>query len=131
MPTCRPRTRSSAWGDDTPARRMRCRDNCAGSSARASLQGMAVKRNATYADIEALPENVVGEIVAGELNVSPRPSPAHGHAQTALTTWVNSRFGRDGGGPGGWRFIVEPELHLHGDILVPDVAGWKVDRTPP
>lgn len=29
---------------------------------------------ATYTDIEALPEHVVGEILDGELVVSPRPS---------------------------------------------------------
>ena len=28
----------------------------------------------TYADIEALPSNVVGEILGGELFVSPRPA---------------------------------------------------------
>lgn len=34
----------------------------------------------------------------------------------------------------GWRFMVEPELHLgpeaHPDILVPDLAGWRLDRMP-
>ncbi len=33
----------------------------------------ASKQSATYADIEALPDDVIGEIVAGELFVSPRP----------------------------------------------------------
>jgi len=32
------------------------------------------KRRATYADIEALPEHLVGEIIDGELFVSPRPN---------------------------------------------------------
>ena len=32
-------------------------------------------RRATYADILALPENVVGEIIQGDLVVSPRPAP--------------------------------------------------------
>ena len=38
----------------------------------------------------------------------------------------------DGGldGPGGWWIIDEPELHLGGDILVPDLAGWRRERLP-
>ena len=31
----------------------------------------------TYADIEALPEGMTGEILAGELVVSPRPAARH------------------------------------------------------
>jgi len=37
---------------------------------------MAGKGRATYDDLLNLPENVVGEIIAGELVVSPRPAPA-------------------------------------------------------
>jgi Uma2 family endonuclease len=25
---------------------------------------------------------------------------------------------------------MEPELHLHDDIIVPDVAGWRIERMP-
>ena len=32
---------------------------------------------ATYADIEALPDNVVGEILFGVLHTQPRPAPRH------------------------------------------------------
>src|SRR5438552_13978344 len=91
---------------------------------------MAVKRNATYADIEALPDNLVGEIVAGELNVSPRPAPGHTHIAGALGALIGSPFGFGKGGPGGWRILPEPELHLHGDIVVPDIAGWRLERMP-
>jgi hypothetical protein len=35
-----------------------------------------------------------------------------------------------GGGPGGWILLDEPELHLGGDILVPDLAGWRRERMP-
>jgi Uma2 family endonuclease len=27
-----------------------------------------------------------------------------------------------------WFFLIEPELHPHGDVLVPDVSGWRRDR---
>lgn len=26
--------------------------------------------------------------------------------------------------------LFEPELHLLGDVLVPDLAGWRLDRAP-
>lgn len=37
-----------------------------------------------YEDLLGLPEHVVGEIVAGELVVSPRPAPRHAVAASAL-----------------------------------------------
>jgi Uma2 family endonuclease len=40
-------------------------------------------------------------------------------------------FHRGRGGPGGWLILDEPELHLLGEqILVPDLAGWRVERMP-
>jgi hypothetical protein len=34
------------------------------------------------------------------------------------------------GGPGGWIVLDEPELHLLGHILVPDLAAWRRERMP-
>lgn len=34
------------------------------------------------------------------------------------------------GGPGGWVLLPEPELHLSGEALVPDMAGWRRERMP-
>ena len=39
-------------------------------------------------------------------------------------------FDRGRGGPGGWRILDEPELHLGADIIVPDIAGWRRARLP-
>ena len=36
----------------------------------------------------------------------------------------------DPAGPGGWWILLEPELHLGEDVLVPDWAGWRRDRMP-
>jgi Uma2 family endonuclease len=33
-------------------------------------------------------------------------------------------------GPGRWLFLMEPELHLSGEALVPDLAGWRRERMP-
>ncbi|MEO1302770.1 MAG: Uma2 family endonuclease [Myxococcota bacterium] len=84
----------------------------------------------TYADIEALPEHVVGEIVAGELLVSPRPSGPHAQVTSVLGMTIGSPFHLGRGGPGGWIILDEPELHLGGDVLVPDLAGWRKERLP-
>jgi Uma2 family endonuclease len=39
-------------------------------------------------------------------------------------------FSRGRGGPGGWRIVVEPELHLGRHVVVPDLAGWRRERLP-
>lgn len=89
------------------------------------------KRRATYADIEALPANVVGEIVDGELFVMPRPRPRHVDTQGALVVALKGPFDRGAGGPGGWRILPEPEVHLVRDEpAVPDLAGWRRERMP-
>jgi hypothetical protein len=42
-------------------------------------------RPATDADIEALPPNVVGEILGGILHTHPRPALPHAHAASVAT----------------------------------------------
>jgi Uma2 family endonuclease len=89
------------------------------------------QKKATYDDLYEVPENMIGEIIGGELIATPRPSRKHGYSTTALGVAIGGRyqFGQ-GGGPGGWIFIIEPEIGLGSDILVPDLAGWKSDRFP-
>lgn len=88
------------------------------------------KRPATYEDIVALPEHKIGEILDGELIVSPRPAPRHAHASSRLGGVLDGPFSRGTGGPGGWIILDEPELHHQGDVLVPDLAGWRRERLP-
>jgi Uma2 family endonuclease len=88
-------------------------------------------RPPTYADIEALPPHVVGQIVFGVLHAYPRPTPRHGRAAGELEYEITGPFGRGRGGPGGWIFLPEPELHLGPHVLVPDIAGWKRERLTP
>jgi Uma2 family endonuclease len=91
---------------------------------------LPARKPATYEDILALPENVVGEIVDGELHVSPRPASPHALAASSLGTDVFSAFHRGRGGPGGWVILFEPELHIGGQVTVPDLAGWRRERMP-
>lgn len=95
----------------------------------ANPEGKAIEL-ASYADIEALAPNLIGEILAGELVVSPRPAPRHAQASSVLTALIGSPFGIGKGGPGGWRILDEPELHLRKDVVVPDLAGWRLARMP-
>ncbi len=88
------------------------------------------KRRATYEDLETVPPNCVGEIVDGELYVSPRPASPHGRAASRLGMLLGGPFDLGEGGPGGWLIVDEPELHLGDDALVPDLAGWRRERMP-
>jgi Uma2 family endonuclease len=85
---------------------------------------------ATYADIEALPPHVTGEILFGILHSHPRPAPKHAVASNALGAEVTGPYQRGRGGPGGWIFMDEPELHLDEHVIVPDLAGWRRERLP-
>lgn len=88
-------------------------------------------RPATYADLEALPANVTGEILYGVLYGHPRPAPRHGVAAGELQAELTPPFRRGRGGPGGWLFAVEPELHLGPHVVVPDIGGWRNERLTP
>ena len=94
-----------------------------------TLAGMT-KRPATYADLEGLPSNQVGEILGGVLHAFPRPAVPHARAASRLGVDLGGPFDRGRGGPGGWVILDEPELHFGDDVLVPDLAGWRRERMP-
>ena len=87
-------------------------------------------RTATYADIEALPPNMVGQILFGVLHAHPRPAPRHSRATARLTSVLGPPFDLGDRGPGGWIFLDEPELHLGPHVVVPDIGGWRRERLP-
>ena len=89
-----------------------------------------VRQPATYEDLLKVPEHLVAEILDGDLYASPRPAPRHADAGTGLGGALRGPFDRGRGGPGGWRILFEPELHLKADVLVPDLAGWRRERLP-
>jgi len=92
--------------------------------------GDPAKRHATYDDLRAVPSHLVAEIIHGQLVTQPRPASRHAWATSSLGGELHGPFHRGKGGPGGWVLLDEPELHLHGDILVPDLAGWRRERMP-
>ena len=84
----------------------------------------------SYDDILALPENMIGEIINGRLEVQPRPAPRHALTSSALGIEIGSLFHGKHGDSGGWWILDEPEWHIGGHILVPDLAGWRKQRMP-
>lgn len=91
------------------------------------------RRVARYDDLLELPDHLVGEIVDGQVVASSRPAPAHSRAEGrifAALTFLFDHAPGPGPGPGGWWLLVEPELHLADDVLVPDVAGWERTTLP-
>jgi Uma2 family endonuclease len=83
---------------------------------------------ATYADIEALPTHMGGEIAFGVLHTRPRPAPRHGRASARVASEIDDAFDRGRGGPGGWIILPQSELHLGAHVMVPDIAGWRRER---
>ena len=88
----------------------------------------AIERTATYADLEAAPPHLVAEILYGRLVTHPRPTRRHGGATSALSAMLSFPYQFGIGGPGGWIFVDEPELHLGPHVVVPDIAGWRRER---
>ena len=87
-------------------------------------------RMATYEDLLAAPEHLVAEIIHGQLVTHPRPAPRHAVVSSGLGVDIGGPYDRGRGGPGGWWIIDEPEIHLGGHVLVPDLAGWRRERMP-
>ena len=90
----------------------------------------APTERATYQDVLDAPEHLVAEIIGGTLHTHPRPAPRHATAASRLGFELGGPFDRGRGGPGGWRILGEPELHLGDEVLVPDLAGWRRERMP-
>lgn len=84
---------------------------------------------ATYADLQAVPEHLIGEIIDGVLETSPRP-PRQGAAVLRLMAALGGDGDQRLDGVGGWSFLYKPELHFQEEIVVPDRAGWHGDRFP-
>ncbi len=94
----------------------------------------SVKSNADYADLYSIPENMIGEIIDGELYAMPRPSPRHCNTASSLGIIIGYyyKIGMNGG-IGGWWILDKPGIHfsdLKEDIMVPDISGWKKEKMP-
>ena len=88
------------------------------------------KKPATTADLDALPETQVGEIINGELYVSPLLRPRDSFFASYFLVELIQFFDKRMGGIGGWFIVRKAEVNLGGDILVPDLLGWRRERAP-
>ncbi len=87
-------------------------------------------RHATYEDLLKIPDHLVAELIDGELYTSPRPGSRCARANSVLGATLSNFFDSDDRGPDGWWIVNQPELHLAGNALVPDIAGWRRERVP-
>lgn len=75
------------------------------------------RRKATYEDVLATPEHLVAEVIQGVLYQRPRPASLHSAAASVVGEELGPPFKRGKG------------IHFGADIVVPDVASWRlVDR---
>ncbi|XXX80883.1 Uma2 family endonuclease [Sorangium sp. So ce134] len=85
---------------------------------------------ALYAQIQALPEHLTGEILEpGVLRTMSRPGRRHRRA-AKLCQQSLGPFDLDAGGTGWW---IEAEAEIRfpgGRLLVPDLSGFRVERVP-
>lgn len=89
------------------------------------------KRAATYEDVLLAPDDKTAQVLEGQLILTPRPRFEHQAAAGALREDLGPFIRKPGPkGPGGWWILMEPELHLDRDIVVPDAAGWRRERMP-
>ena len=94
------------------------------------MVGDPLRKRATYQDVLDAPENMVAEVLDGELHLMPRPRRRHTRSASTLGAFLLTTFDLGINGPGGWTILYEPELHLgpEPDIVVPDLAGWREGR---
>jgi Uma2 family endonuclease len=94
----------------------------------------SAKRKASLDDFWAIPESErFHELIGGELIEKAAPSGEHGDAQAGIVGAVRSPFQRRSGrgGPGGWWIVTEVEVLLEtGEIVRPDIVGWRRERCP-
>ena len=92
------------------------------------------RRKATIEDFYAIPEDKrFHELIGGEIIEKAAPSGEHGDAQSGVIGAIRPPFQRrpGSGGPGGWWIVTEVEVLLEtGEIVRPDVLGWRRERCP-
>ena len=85
---------------------------------------------ATYQDVIDAPFTMIAEIVGGKLYTYPRSDPIFSNVLGGLLGNLLQPFTRRHSGPGGWCILHRVEVHLGEDVLVPDLAGWRLERLP-
>jgi len=92
------------------------------------------RRAATLEDLWAIPEEErFHELIGSELLQKAAPGGEHGDAQAGVIAAIRPPFQRKSGGgsPGGWWIATDVDVLLEtGDLVRPDVLGWRRERCP-
>lgn len=93
------------------------------------MDDYVVKRHATEADLDLVPDHQVGEIIDGTLYAFPRPASLHARGTMRLARALGPAD--DDEGPDGWILLMEPAIWFgRKHMLIPDLAGWRRSRLP-
>lgn len=89
-------------------------------------------RRTTYDDLGALPEDVYGELIQGEIVIRPPRRPRYLKPLGVLCSVIGGPFDDDDGcgGPGGWWIFIGIQMRLGSDVVRPGLAGWWRERLP-
>jgi len=93
--------------------------------------GELAEKRATYEDLYTIPETAIGEIIDGELVVTPRPSPEPRSSRLWLERRNRAALSlRARGRARRMDHPLRARSHVRGrgEPLVPDLAGWKKER---
>jgi Uma2 family endonuclease len=90
-----------------------------------------LKRHATEADLDLVPETHTAEIIDGDLHAFPRPKTFHQSAQFELGELLGPARRRPP--PDGWVILPEVQIAFQQKwphLLIPDLSGWRRARMP-
>jgi hypothetical protein len=88
----------------------------------------APQRITVYEDLLPLPQNIVGEILAGELHTHPRPTAAHARASSARGIRSSRPCGQRADGPAG--FLSTRSLSPYPGTPCEVSATWLASGSP-
>jgi hypothetical protein len=69
-----------------------------------------LRQRATYDDLTKVPENMVAELIDGDLYAWPRPAGPHARFSSALGMDIGTPYDRGRGGPGGGGSSTSPSF---------------------
>jgi Uma2 family endonuclease len=95
---------------------------------------MGQRSNAVCTDVEftAAEDGWIDDVASPEELEVVLSGASNGHQRVAavLMGELNRHFDAALGNPGGWWIHYRPEVHLGGEVQMPDLAGWRRERLP-
>ena len=75
----------------------------------------------TYQDVRRMPAS---EMLFDVLYTFPRLPAQYARARSSLGWQLGAAFNTS------WMTLLQPEVHFHHDVVVPDIAAWRRQRMP-